>query len=120
MRLPERMLNLAHMTPTLSPRRAGRGSRESPRGSEHSPLQKLTGLVERTKRDAGGGKGFAGALFAVDHGEDQRDLAAGVAHRFHSFERRAASGGDILDDHHALALQALALCQSFDRETRAM
>ena len=46
-----------------------------------SPLQKFTRLVQRAERDAGLCKSFGGAFLAVDHGEDQRDLGAGIAHR---------------------------------------
>src|SRR5438876_4854900 len=89
-------------------------------GHEKSPLQEVAGFVERTKRKARLREGFAGAFFAIHHGEHQRDLAAGIAHRFDRLQRRAAGGGDVLDDHHALALQALALGQSLDREPGAM
>src|SRR5258708_39463570 len=85
-----------------------------------SPLQEFAGLVERAKRKAGLRKVFGRAFLAVDHGEHQCDLATGVAHRFDRLHRRTAGRGDVLDDHHALSAQALALCQSFDGELRAV
>ena len=50
----------------------------------------------------------------------QRDFAAGVAHRLDRLQRRTAGGGDVLDDHDALALQAFALGKALDREPGAM
>src|ERR1700736_5186644 len=85
-----------------------------------SSLQEFSGLVERAKRNAGFREGFGGAFFAVAHGEHQHDLAAGLAHRLGRLQRRAAGGGDVLDDHHALAVQALALGEALDREPGAM
>src|ERR1700681_4348148 len=110
------------LTPTLSPRSAGRGRGESKRvtRAKHSPLQEFAGLVQRTKGNPGLRKVFAGALIAVHHGEDQNDLGAQLAHRFHRLQRRAPGGGDVLDNHHALALQALAFGETLDREPGAM
>src|SRR5438105_9292124 len=61
-----------------------------------SPLQEFAGLVERAKRKAGLREGFGRAFFAVNHGEHQYDLAAGVAHRFDRLQRRTAGRGDVL------------------------
>src|SRR5690242_16262486 len=85
-----------------------------------SRLQEFAGLVERAKGYAGFGKGFGRTFIAVHHREHQRDLAAGIAHGLHSFQRRAAGRGDVFDDDDALALKALARCETFDRETCAM
>src|SRR5580693_4020755 len=98
----------------------GQCSPSSARGKKESILQKFRGLVERTKWQTGLAKGFGGAFFAVHHGQHERDHPAGIAHGFDRLERRAARGGDVLDDHHALALQAFALRQSLDREPRAV
>src|SRR3954464_1790426 len=83
-------------------------------------LQKLAGLVERAECDAGFGERLGSAFVAVDHGEDQHDLAAGLAHGFGGLQRRAAGRGDVLDDHDALAGQALALGESLHGETGAV
>src|SRR5436309_9888138 len=85
-----------------------------------SILQEFARIVERAERNAGLGKGIRGAFVAVHHGENQRDFAAGLAHGFDGFQRGAAGCGDVLDDDHALALQALALGKTFDREASAM
>src|SRR6476660_8048131 len=55
----------------LDPARAGRG-----RGKQ-SALQEFTRLIQRAKFQPGLCKSFARAFFAVHHGEDQDDLAAG-------------------------------------------
>ncbi len=47
-----------------------------------STLQKLARLVERAEGEAGLREIFRGAFLAIDHGEHQHDLAAGVAHGF--------------------------------------
>src|SRR4029078_2688354 len=73
-----------------------------------SILEEFTGIVERAKRNAGLRKGFGRALVAVPNGEDKSHFAAGLAHGFYCFQRGAAGRGDVLDDDHALALQALA------------
>src|ERR1700676_4896946 len=110
------------LTPTLSPRSAGRGRGESNRvtRAKHSPLQEFAGLVQRTKGNPGLRKVFAGALIAVHHGEDQNDLGAQLAHRFHRLQRRAPGGGDVLATTTALPLQAIAFCETFDRKPGAM
>ena len=83
---------------------------------ESSLLQELAGLVQRAERNACFREGFGRAFLAVDHGQHQRDLAAGLADRFDRLHCRAAGRGDVLDDHDALALQALVFGQAFDRE----
>src|SRR3954469_22455462 len=57
-----------------------RRGRRARRGS--SALQELTGPVERTERQACFLERFRRAFLAVDHGEDQCDIATGIAHRF--------------------------------------
>src|SRR5258706_5793840 len=52
-----------------------------------SILQEFAGLVERAEGNAGLRKGLGRAFVAVHHGEHQRDLAAGLAHRFDRFQR---------------------------------
>src|SRR5260370_2379811 len=102
------------LTPTLSPRSAGRGRGENPASGrqreKRSSLQKFTGLVERTKHDAGCREGFAGAFFAVHHGEHQRDLSAGIAPRCRRLQRRAPRGVPLLANHHPLAFETPPTC----------
>src|SRR5271169_572366 len=108
---------------TSPTRRALLSAATSPQAGEvreHSILQIFARPVEPAKRKSGLGKSFAGALFAVDHGEYKRDLSPGIARRFHRFQRRLAGRGDILDNHYALALQALALRQALDRKPGAV
>src|SRR3982074_3008714 len=88
--------------------------------SAGSPAQKFAGLVERAKFQPGLREVFRSTLLAVHHGEHQRDLAAGVAHRLDRLDRGAAGGSDILDDDDAFALQRLAFRQSFDRKAGAV
>src|SRR6202035_4736361 len=85
-----------------------------------SILQELAGLVERAEGNAGFGESFGRAFFAVDHGEHQHDLAAGLAHRFGGLPRRAPCRGDVLDDHDTLAGQGLAFGEAFYRKAGAM
>ena len=87
---------------------------------EDPTLQKFTGLVQRAELQPRLRERFGRAFFAVDHGEHQRDHAAGVAHGFRRLQRRAAGRGDVLDDHDALAFQGLALGQPLDRQPRAV
>src|SRR3954454_21381640 len=89
-------------------------------GVESSRLQELTGLVERSKLQPYLGKGFGRAFLAVDHGEHQHDLAAGLAYGLGRLQRRTAGRGDVLDDHDALALQGLTLGQPLHREAGAV
>src|SRR3954454_14875962 len=84
------------------------------------PAQKLTRLVERAERNAGLCEIFRRTFLAVDHGEHQHDLTAGVAHRIGGLDGGAAGGGDILDNDDALALQPLTLRQSLDRKAGAV
>src|SRR6266704_6954982 len=58
-----------------------------------STLQELTGLVERAKLHAGFGKRFGSTLLAVDHRENEHDLAAGVAHGLGRLQCRTAGRG---------------------------
>src|SRR4051812_1773781 len=83
-------------------------------------FQKLARLVQRAEGQAGFREGLGGAFLAVDHGEDQSDLAADLAHRVRGLDRRAAGGGDVLDDDDAFACEAFALREALDRQARAV
>ena len=72
-------------------------------GHEILPLQKLAGLVERAERQAGFREGFGRAFLAVDHGEHQRHLAAGIALIF------AGLGLLLVDGFVAVALAVLGV-----------
>src|SRR5216683_3326762 len=85
--------------PTPLAASAGRGG-----GERGASSQEFGCPVERAEPQAGSCKIILGALLAVDHGEYQDDIAAGLADRFHRLHRRVAGGGDVLDDHDALAL----------------
>src|SRR6266540_1783032 len=97
-----RSARIERLTPTLyrpskselcSSRPRKSGAREY---RPQSPLQKLTRLVERAKLKPSLGEGFGRAFLAVDHGEHQHDLAAGVAHGLYRLQRRASGRGDVL------------------------
>src|SRR5262245_42270534 len=90
------------------------------RGGESSVLQELACLVQRAERQPCFRERLGGTFLAIDHGEDQRDIAAGLAYGFHRLHRRAACRGDVLDDDDALALQAFALGEPFHRKPRAV
>src|SRR3954452_7678218 len=77
-------------------RLCGAALRAAPRPGNRLGVQKLARSVERTEGEACLREGFGGAFLAVDHGEDQSDFAAGVAHRVDRLDRRAAGGGDVL------------------------
>src|ERR1700710_1295471 len=94
--------------------------RVKPAYDAESPAQKLTRLVKRAERNAGLRKIFRCTFLAVDHGEHQHDLAAGIAHRIDRLDGRSAGGGDVLDNDDTLALQGLAVGQSLDREAGAV
>ena len=55
----------------------------------NSPFQKLARFVQRAECQPGLRKIFHCAFFAVDHGEHQHDLAAGIAHRIDGLDGRS-------------------------------
>ena len=84
------------------------------------PLKNSLALYSERNATPGLREIFRRAFFAVDHGEHQHDLAAGVAHRIDRLDRGAAGGGDVLDNDDALALQGFAFGQPLDREPGAV
>src|SRR5689334_14405416 len=87
---------------------------------EKSILQKFACGVEPLERKSDLGKGFAGTLLAVYHGQNQRDVGARFARGVDCLDGRIAGRGDVLDDHHTLALQSFIFRQSLDRKPRTV
>ena len=82
-------------------------------------LQKFARPVQRAKLEAG--------LREVSVAPSSRStmvktsaISAPARARLDRLQRRTARRGDVLDDHHALALQALALGESLHREPGAV